>query len=305
MKKIISLIFLSILFFNFSYAEQYWSNKKELFPIDFNLTISNAKKFLATNHSNLKDAHRNIQGIWESEESGKVLIIEYGPPLGRVNEYRMYIMNIESFGIKSKKFNGTWEATLFKIKKENSSKINKFIFYNRIVDKFGYYTMKGSFDFSETSTVFRTKFDKKTKGGFTLDETWKKVWPISSYDYFIEKNKILLFLILPIFFMIIISFIITSLRNNFIRNRNLKHATKFKNYSEFMEYKKKIVTQNLENKKMKKLAKIKKLEKESHINKEDINKYDLGDSLKRLKKMYSDGHLTKVEFEKAKNKLLK
>ena len=37
----------------------------------------------------------------------------------------------------------------------------------------------------------------------------------------------------------------------------------------------------------------------------DISKYDLGDSLKRLKKMYSDGHLTKVEFEQAKNKLLK
>ena len=39
--------------------------------------------------------------------------------------------------------------------------------------------------------------------------------------------------------------------------------------------------------------------------KDDISKYDLGDSLKRLKRMYSDGHLTKVEFEKAKNKLLK
>ena len=32
---------------------------------------------------------------------------------------------------------------------------------------------------------------------------------------------------------------------------------------------------------------------------------DLGASLKRLKKMYNDGHLSKVEFEKAKNKLLK
>ena len=39
--------------------------------------------------------------------------------------------------------------------------------------------------------------------------------------------------------------------------------------------------------------------------KDDISKYDLGDSLKRLKRMYSDGHLTKVEFEQAKNKLLK
>ena len=39
--------------------------------------------------------------------------------------------------------------------------------------------------------------------------------------------------------------------------------------------------------------------------KDNISKYDLGDSLKRLKKMYSDGHLSKIEFEKAKNKLLK
>ena len=31
----------------------------------------------------------------------------------------------------------------------------------------------------------------------------------------------------------------------------------------------------------------------------------LGVSLKRLKKMYNEGHLSKVEFEKAKNKLLK
>ena len=39
--------------------------------------------------------------------------------------------------------------------------------------------------------------------------------------------------------------------------------------------------------------------------KDDISKYDLGDSLKRLKKMYSDGTLNKNEFEQAKNKLLK
>lgn len=32
---------------------------------------------------------------------------------------------------------------------------------------------------------------------------------------------------------------------------------------------------------------------------------DLGSSLKKLKKMYKDGHLSKVEFEQAKNKLLK
>ena len=32
---------------------------------------------------------------------------------------------------------------------------------------------------------------------------------------------------------------------------------------------------------------------------------DLGAKLKKLKRMYNDGHLSKVEFEKAKNKLLK
>tara|TARA_B100001093_G_C26747463_1_gene979529 strand:+ start:334 stop:867 length:534 start_codon:yes stop_codon:yes gene_type:complete len=40
-------------------------------------------------------------------------------------------------------------------------------------------------------------------------------------------------------------------------------------------------------------------------NKEKKIGNDLGASLKRLKRMYNDGHLTKVEFEKAKNKLLK
>ena len=32
---------------------------------------------------------------------------------------------------------------------------------------------------------------------------------------------------------------------------------------------------------------------------------DLGAKLKKLKRMYNNGHLSKVEFEKAKNKLLK
>ena len=42
-----------------------------------------------------------------------------------------------------------------------------------------------------------------------------------------------------------------------------------------------------------------------NIDKNLSNDQDIGASLKRLKKMFNDGHLTKVEFEKAKNKLLK
>ena len=47
------------------------------------------------------------------------------------------------------------------------------------------------------------------------------------------------------------------------------------------------------------LLKDKKIKKEKSINN------DLGASLKRLKNMYNHGNLTKAEFEKAKNKLLK
>jgi len=47
------------------------------------------------------------------------------------------------------------------------------------------------------------------------------------------------------------------------------------------------------------LLKDKKIKKEESINN------DLGASLKRLKNMYNHGNLTKAEFEKAKNKLLK
>ena len=50
-------------------------------------------------------------------------------------------------------------------------------------------------------------------------------------------------------------------------------------------------------------AKSKK-EEENKLSKNDIDE-NLGSSLKKIKRMYNDGHLTKVEFEKAKNKLLK
>jgi len=47
-----------------------------------------------------------------------------------------------------------------------------------------------------------------------------------------------------------------------------------------------------------------KQEEENKVSKNDIDE-NLGSSLKKIKRMYNDGHLTKVEFEKAKNKLLK
>ena len=54
----------------------------------------------------------------------------------------------------------------------------------------------------------------------------------------------------------------------------------------------------------KKRKKSKKIKEKIKIEKE-ASSSDLGESLKRLKKMYNDGNLNKAEFEKAKNKLLK
>tara|TARA_B100000029_G_scaffold228237_1_gene225967 strand:- start:63 stop:383 length:321 start_codon:yes stop_codon:yes gene_type:complete len=49
----------------------------------------------------------------------------------------------------------------------------------------------------------------------------------------------------------------------------------------------------------------KKLKKEERITINEPGSSDIGARLKKLRQMYKDGILSKVEFEKAKNKLLK
>ena len=64
-----------------------------------------------------------------------------------------------------------------------------------------------------------------------------------------------------------------------------------------------IISMQKKNKKDYSSKKEKSVEKKFSSNQK--NTKDLSTNLKRLKKMHNDGHLTKVEFEKAKNKLLK
>ena len=85
-------------------------------------------------------------------------------------------------------------------------------------------------------------------------------------------------------------------RQTRIEGFNKKHGTNFKNELELNYY----IATKLE-KKEKETSKEIKSNNESDFIEED----DLGIKLKRLKKMYNDGHLTKIEFEQAKNKLLK
>jgi hypothetical protein len=103
---------------------------------------------------------------------------------------------------------------------------------------------------------------------------------------------------IPLILIITIVVVVVKLKNKGRQTRidefNKKHGTNFKNELDLNYF----IATKLDKKSETKISSDKKVEV---IIKED----DLGESLKRLKKMYNDGHLSKVEFEKAKNKLLK
>tara|TARA_B100000586_G_C19797573_1_gene296711 strand:+ start:64 stop:426 length:363 start_codon:yes stop_codon:yes gene_type:complete len=94
-------------------------------------------------------------------------------------------------------------------------------------------------------------------------------------------------------------------RTKEVEQYNKKHNKNFKTWEELEKYRKdeseKIIEKEKKAKEEKKRRE--KLERTPRANYESSS--NLGASLKRLKKMYNDGHLSKVEFEKAKNKLLK
>ena len=109
---------------------------------------------------------------------------------------------------------------------------------------------------------------------------------------------------IPLILIITVIVIVIKVRNKGretrIKEFNKKHGTNFKNELDLNYF----IATKLDNKK-----KQTDQENKSNISKSVDNEIskddDIGGSLKRLKKMYNDGHLSKVEFEKAKNKLLK
>ena len=103
---------------------------------------------------------------------------------------------------------------------------------------------------------------------------------------------------IPLILIITIVVVVVKLKNKGRQTRidefNKKHGTNFKNELDLNYF----IATKLDKKLDSKMSSGRKVEA---VIKED----DLGESLKRLKKMHNDGHLSKVEFEKAKNKLLK
>ena len=123
---------------------------------------------------------------------------------------------------------------------------------------------------------------------------------------------------IPLIFIISVVIIVIKFRNKKRIKRmndfNKKYGTDFKKYEDFVFFEEKErerewnkfeeqqLVQDLERMKANEIKS--KKENNKKINKKDADE-NLGSSLKKLKRMYKDGHLTKVEFEKAKNKLLK
>ena len=106
---------------------------------------------------------------------------------------------------------------------------------------------------------------------------------------------------IPLILIITVIVVVIKVRNKGRETRidefNKKHGTNFKNELELNYF----VATELG----KKEKEIDQLNISKNVDNDLSKDEDIGASLKRLKKMYNDGHLSKVEFEKAKNKLLK
>ena len=156
------------------------------------------------------------------------------------------------------------------------------------------------------SNVVKCKLDDKQKKIFEqikiISKRWTEVTDVNKSYFCVEQvldrrkiQKIILIssipVILGIFYLIIL-----ARRNNAINNYNLKHKTKFKKYLDYKKHIDKIKSKEL-NKDEKRRSKLEKTE--------NLDDENLMGKVKRLKSLYNNGTLTKAEFEKAKNKLLK
>jgi hypothetical protein len=182
----------------------------------------------------------------------------------------------------------------------SDSKLRKYLSSNRL-----FYEVDESW-----ANIILCKVDKKQKKMFTkfpsrmhyYNQEWQRTVDNNEIrfclDYLKKKKKIhivLLIFSIPLL-ILIIYWINLFFRNRLVINYNLKHKTKFKKYSDYKKHIDKIKSKEL--KKDEKSSS--KLEKTENLDDENL----MG-KVKRLRSLYNNGTLTKAEFEKAKNKLLK
>ena len=293
-------------------------------------TLEEAKKKLFTGRE-----LDPVEGIWFSETE------------------QAYYAIVRNKKFKAQKIYETW-TIIHKIDKFNGTK-----------DPNNFYTLTGrtpdkAESFACSTTIYNTRNPSEvgvSKGICRLDQShtlikeyWKKGcwnsgecwsrmnlqlemhWPRNHQKHL--RNQSLIVIGISIFLIGFMVFMVNLNRKNLLLAHNQNHKLKFKTYSEFQEYKKKIEEKEslkqakkeekerkAEEAKLAKEAKAeeikikaeeKRLEREEKRNektkfKELEDDYDdsLMDKVKRLKSLYNNGTLTKAEFEKAKNKLLK
>ena len=160
------------------------------------------------------------------------------------------------------------------------------------------------------TSSYKKGWNKKSHGIYVLErggdegrrpnDRSEDSWCYSHYTslgpFFFKYTYLYALIILAPLSLFLFYLIIISRRNNLIHNHNLKHKTKFKKYSEYKERIDKIKSKELKKDEQNRA----KLEKTS-----DLDDDSLMSKVKRLKSLYNNGTLTKAEFEKAKNKLLK
>ena len=128
-----------------------------------------------------------------------------------------------------------------------------------------------------------------------------------------SEAKAFLVLILFVLLVVFVMYqLILGTKINQLEEWNKKNKKKFKNVQDFIAYQEKLDIKKKEKDYRDALRDEKKSQKKIHkpiqetqIETSEPSGSDIGARLKKLRQMYKDGILSKVEFEKAKNKLLK
>jgi len=203
MKKIISLIVLSIFFFNFSYAEKYWSNKKD------GTTNVGAAVYIFESERREYSFKETLplHGIWYSPFLGFVII----SPIS--NDYTSYKIRLikppRGWTSKQKKsfihHGGTVEGTIISIK----DRPNEFIYYSKVWyeqpdDSYKYKTKKIRLKIKGENHFTLIDKEEATDDDYL---TFIRIYPnktydikeylqthsrgLADYDYYTDENGIL------------------------------------------------------------------------------------------------------------------
>lgn len=156
MKKFFIKLFILLIYFNISYAEQFWSNKVDGPTSDEEaISMLQGKKL------------DPIEGLWFTDGLGTILIFK------DQDVFKMYIVEGPT------DFNGTWEATI--LKRSN---------YYDFISKVWYTQNDGSYRFGSQSgrinvfaNYFTQKYESLSDEGLEMGGRYTRVWPKNLYTY--------------------------------------------------------------------------------------------------------------------------